>query len=276
MKLNMFAGLAALLFSANALAAPPSMKMWRLDCGEFQANASTFDDKIAKPGPRVLFTDSCYLIQHGQDLLLWDTGFSTALLDAPLSASAPVSPTLHRAIVAQLQQIGFKPADVTIVALSHFHSDHTGQAASFPQARLLLGKADAELMKRSPAPFFVEPAQLEHWLGGQGVLDEVQGDRDVFGDGTVTMIALPGHTPGNHGLLVKLPKDGAFLISGDALHFTSQMAKRAVPPVNPDREATLASYDRISTILKQAHAKLVIQHEPADIGEIPAFPAYAR
>ena len=265
----------ALLLSVPAWAAAP-MKLWRLECGQFETNASTFDDKATKPGPRKMFSNGCYLIRHGKNLMLWDAGFGTGLLGARISHTAPVSPTLRLSLVRQLKQLGFAPDNVTIMGLSHYHSDHMGQAASFPHARLMIGKADAEAMRHEPYPFFVDPKPVEHWLSEGGVLDEIEGDRDVFGDGSVTMIALPGHSPGNHGLLVRLPKSGVVLLSGDAEHFTGQAAEGAVPPVNSDRAATIASYHRIDQLLAETHGRLIIQHEPADIAELPAFPAYAQ
>jgi glyoxylase-like metal-dependent hydrolase (beta-lactamase superfamily II) len=165
------------------------------------------------------------------------------------------------------------PKQIEIVGISHYHFDHTGQAALFPQALLLMGKADITALR---APGSTRAKPLAHWLSGKGKLEEVVGDKDVFGDQTVTMLDLPGHTPGHHGLLVKLAKQGYVLLSGDVAHFEENYATNGVPIFNADRAQSLASLDRFKSIAKNLKTTTVIQHERADITKLPAFPAYAE
>ncbi|MBB6122297.1 N-acyl homoserine lactonase family protein [Sphingobium subterraneum] len=247
-------------FWTPAFAGSPRIHMWRLDCGSFNVATNAFSDTFAYPGERRTFADNCYLIQHGKDLMLWDAGYPTSYLGKDLNTSEPLSAALRIPIVDQIKKLGFKASDVSILGLSHDHIDHTGQAGSFPDARLLLGKEDIERLKQQEPPFYVDPSPLAHWLKGGGKLDPVEGDRDVFGDGSVIMIALPGHTPGNHGLLVRLSPSKNVVLSGDAVHFHGQ---QGIPPVNVDRAQTLASLNRIEGLVRQG-AKLIIQHDPAD------------
>ena len=116
---------------------------------------------------------------------------------------------------------------------------------------------------------------MQPWLQGGGQVTEAPADLDVFGDGSVTMLNLPGHTPGHHGLLVPA-RLGPVLLSGDTWHFTEQVARRGVPPFNTDRAESLASMDRLERLARNLRARLIIQHEPADIAKLPAFPAAAR
>jgi N-acyl homoserine lactone hydrolase len=104
---------------------------------------------------------------------------------------------------------------------------------------------------------------------------EATGDVDIFHDGRVVMLDTPGHTPGHNALLVRL-QSGNVLLTGDLYHFTEQVAIKGVPPFNTDRADTLASMDRFDKIARNLNAKVIIQHEPADIAKLPRFPLSAK
>ena len=273
-----FAAFATLAMAASTHAAGnAAVKLWRLDCGTIQVNdLSLFSDAFDYQGRKLTLTDSCYLIAHGRDYMLWDTGLPAKLLKAPLSAGAPMAPTLDRTLPDQLQAIGVKPAEIAIVGISHYHFDHLGQAAGFPQAKLMIGKADLDAMKTEPAPFGAEPDLVAPWLKGQSPLEPVSGDKDIYGDGSVVMLSMPGHTPGSYALLVRLARMGPVLLSGDVVHFEEQLATDNVPPFNTDRAQSLASMDRLEHMVKTLKAVLVVQHDAADIKKLPAFPQSAE
>ena len=261
---------------APAPAAPAQISLWRLDCGEFVINqyGAFFSDTFQyPPGPKNI-VGSCYLIRHGDRYMLWDTGLTDTLIGHPFSNAAQTI-TLRRSLVDQLAQIGVRPEQIEIIGISHWHFDHTGQAARFPQARLLMGKGDIELLRRTPPVDEDSARGLAPWLTGGRTLEPVEGDRDVFGDGRVVMLDMPGHTPGHYSLLVRLAS-GPVLLSGDLYHFTEQVANRGVPPFNHDRADTLASMDRFDRIARNLGARVIIQHEAADVAKLPAFPEAAR
>jgi glyoxylase-like metal-dependent hydrolase (beta-lactamase superfamily II) len=251
----------------------PAMSLWRLDCGDFQINDinAFMSDTSEYPARPKHLVGSCYLIRHGDAYMLWDTGMPGALVGHP-DVNAMMTVTLHGRIVDQLARIGVRPEQVTIVGISHYHGDHTGQARDFPGARLLMGAADLAALRGRPA---AGQADLARWLSGGGRLTEVEGDLDVFGDGSVTMLNLPGHTPGHHALLVRLGS-GPVMLSGDTYHFSEQVAHRGVPPFNTNRAESLASMDRFDRLARNLHARVIIQHEPADVAKLPAFPEAAR
>jgi N-acyl homoserine lactone hydrolase len=254
-------------------AATSSVRLWRLDCGAVQVNdLNVFSDTYAYVGRSKRLTASCYLIQHNDTYMLWDTGLPESVLGSPIKGSGPMEATLSRTIKDQLAELKVSPELISIVGISHYHFDHTGQAAAFPQAKLLLGKGDVEVL-RKPGNDSAKP--LEHWLSGGGALEEVMGDKDVFGDGSVVMLDLPGHTPGHHGLLVKLTKTGNVLLSGDVAHFRENYESDGVPSFNDDRTKSLASLDRFKKIAKNLKAVTIIQHEPEDIAKLPQFPKFA-
>ncbi len=270
------AGVALFTLSGSARAAA-DIELWRLDCGSIVVkDLSSFSDTFAYKGESRTLTDSCYVIRHGADYLLWDTGLPAALIGKTPDVTQPLAPSLSVDIPTQLAKIGIKPDQIGIVGISHNHFDHLGQASTFAKATLMIGAGDWESLHENPLPFGVMPALVQPWMDGKAKIDPVSGDRDVFGDGSVTMLAMPGHTKGETALLVKLPQSGPVLLSGDVVHFEEQIGNNGVPPFNIDRAESLASMERMNRIAKQLNAKLVVQHDADDIGKLPAFPASAR
>jgi len=262
--------------AAAPAAQPAPLQLWRLDCGEFviKQYGAFFSDTFQYPeGPKDV-VGSCYLIRHGDRYMLWDTGLTDALVGNTFDNAAQTL-RLRRSLVDQLRQIDVRPEQIELIGISHWHFDHTGQAGRFPQARLLMGRGDVELLRGASPPDQDSANALAHWLTGPGQLEQVTGDRDVFGDGRVVMLTLPGHTPAHYALLVRLAS-GPVLLSGDTYHFTEQVANRGVPPFNHNRADSLASMDRFDRIARNLGARVIIQHEPADIRKLPAFPQAAR
>ena len=272
--------LIAALLAASAAAAPAQapkaeLELWRLDCGDFVMKrfGAWFSDTFQyPPGARAL-VGSCYLVRHGTDYLLWDTGMSDKLIGNPIDNDQQTM-SLKRSVSDQLKQIGVRPDQVGTVGISHYHGDHTGQARHFPGARLVIGKADWDAI-RSDERRKEQRDELGPWQGEGAKVEPVSGDLDIFGDGSVIMLALPGHTPGHSGLLVRLAS-GPVLLSGDQYHFTEAVKNRGVPAFNSNRADTLASHDRFDRIAANTRAKVIIQHEPADIDKLPAFPQSAK
>jgi N-acyl homoserine lactone hydrolase len=180
-----------------------------LECGQ----GHTGDMSRWTPGQNVNvpkdIVDNCYLIKHAQDYFLWDTGVADSTpTDTPNSAD-PKALTWRRpkTLAAQLTELGVKPDDIKYVAVSHTHPDHIGNVEEFPKAMLLAQKAEYEWLDANGKLRF-NPTHL---------VTKLEGDYDVFGDGSATIISTPGHTPGHQSLLVKLPKTGARLLTGDAV-----------------------------------------------------------
>lgn len=274
-KILLFAAL-ALLTAYGAPARATDVALARLDCGNEPqpVSVASFSDTFAHPTLKLPLTYSCYLIRHGDRYLLWDTG-------NPLNG-APEAPTTS--LVDLLARIRVSAASVEYVGISHHHRDHTGQMASFPAATLLIGSGDWELFQATQPPagmdakdFATWRAPFAPWLSGGGKVEPLKGDRkDVFGDGSVVMVSLPGHTPGHHGLLVKLGTMGNVLLSGDVTHFHENYDIDGVPTWNTNRADSLASLDRFRKIARNLDATLIIQHDPRDIEKLPAYPAFAK
>ncbi len=267
----------ALGICANALvAAPvsaqvaPDVTLTRLaDCGTPQAPTEVnlrFSDTYAFDDLKVQFVFSCYLIKHGNNYMLWDTGHS---MTAP-----NVAPKIS--VVDQLAKLGVKPEQIQYVGISHYHGDHTGQVASFPQATLLIGQGDWNAITAPKPAAGVNAPPFAQWISGGGKVEPLPADKDVFGDGSVVILNTPGHTPGHHSLLVKLREKGNFLITGDLVHFHENYNSNGVPWFNVSRADTLASIDRFKKLAQTFKATVIIQHDARDIGKLPAFPAGAK
>jgi glyoxylase-like metal-dependent hydrolase (beta-lactamase superfamily II) len=213
-------------------------------------------------------SENCYLIHHTQGWLLWDTGIADSIAAIPngLAPSDPRAIHWHvtKTLASQLEMLSVKPADIKYVAISHSHSDHIGNITMFPQSIVLVQKAEYDW----PTPFGQKLRAIA------SPVNKLEGDHDVFGDGSVTLIATPGHTPGHQSLLVKLPKTGAIVLSGDAVHFQSNWDNRRVPSINTDKDKTAASMQHIADVMAKEHAKLWINHDAAQRKTLKLAPAF--
>jgi N-acyl homoserine lactone hydrolase len=265
------AALAALSVAAAAASAQTRSgvdKLYILNCGEGVAGDISRWSPGVNVGKSMDFVDNCYLMHHPQGWLLWDTGVTDAIAAMP-DGQAPADPrTTHwrrpKTLASQLEALDVKPADIKYLAISHTHPDHIGNVELFPQAMLLVQKAEYEW----PSPLGVGRFKPEH------PVTKLEGDHDVFGDGSVTILATPGHTPGHQSLLVKLPNTGALVLSGDAVHFKSNWENRAVPSLNTDKDQTLASMQRIADLLAKEKAQLWINHDKAQRDSLKMAPGY--
>jgi N-acyl homoserine lactone hydrolase len=260
---SLFAGL------ATSAQAAPDVSIARLDCGTnpdpFVVN-ERFSDTYAFPGLSVQFVFSCYIIKHGDEYLLWDTGHAMTM--------PKVGPKVS--LVDQLAKGNIKPDDIKYVGISHYHADHTGQIDSFPKATLLIGAKEWEaITSPKPAPG-VNFKPFEGWIKGDNKVEPQPLDKDVFGDGSVIMLRTPGHTPGHSSLLVKLSQMGPVIITGDAVHFRENLDSDGVPAFNYDRAQTVASIERLKKIATNLKGSIVIQHDARDVDKLAAFPAFTK
>jgi N-acyl homoserine lactone hydrolase len=257
----------AALTAASAAAQTPTVTVSRLDCGTSAppSDVGRFSDTYALNGLKVQLVFSCYLVRHGDDYMVWDTG-----QPATAGASAP-----KVALVDLLGQAGVTPQQVKFVGISHYHGDHTGQASQLPGSTLLIGKGDWDIVSDAKAPAATSKPFMP-WIIGGGKYEAVVGDKDVFGDGTVVMLNTPGHTPGHHSLLVRSTQLGNLLLTGDAAHFHENYDANGVPTFNSDRAQTLASLARFKAIAANLKATVIIQHDARDVSKVPALTATAR
>ncbi|HYM03925.1 MAG TPA: N-acyl homoserine lactonase family protein [Stellaceae bacterium] len=242
-------------------------RLYVLDCG----NAHAVDQSRWSPGVNVGvpidISDNCYLIHHAKGYLLWDTGIPdkvAELADGLSMANGAMVWHRPKTVLAQLAEIGVKPSEVTYVAISHTHPDHVGNVEEFPGATVLIQKAEYDWAFASDK----QPFAASH------PVMKLEGDKDVFGDGSVTILSTPGHTPGHESLLVHLTKTGWLVLSGDAVHFQSNWDNRRIPGFNFDKEKTAASMQRIADIVAEHHGQLWINHDKPQSDKLRRPPQY--
>jgi N-acyl homoserine lactone hydrolase len=273
MAVTLAAVFAAVFVALGGAASPAAAdggieRLYVLDCGQnFAKDQARWSPGINEGRP-VEFSDNCYLIRHAKGLLLWDTGIPDPVATMPdgmVVANGAITYRRAKTLASQLAGLELTPADITYVAISHTHGDHVGNLGLFLSSTILIQRAEYEWALSQPVqPAFVPTQRIE----------QLAGDRDVFGDDSVVIFSTPGHTPGHQSLLVVLPKTGAIVLSGDAVHFRDNWDARRVPSMNTSREQTLASMERIASVLKDRKAQLWINHDRAQSSQLHYAPEY--
>lgn len=255
-------------------------KLYRLDCGQSLAN----DESVWTPGENagrsIEFSSTCWLLKRGSEWLLWDTGVPEAALNDPKGWSTlPKLIVYHldKTLTGQLAEIGLKTSDIAYVALSHTHGDHIGNVRLFPDSKILMQRAEYTWIS-SPDGTNDNVNKLKalarELLGTPKHLQLLDGDTDVFGDGSVTLVSTPGHTPGSQSLLVHLKNSSFIILSGDVVHLEANFEKSVVPSLNTDKAASIASMDKVRRMIATYQAKLFINHDKAQSDTLKLLPAF--
>jgi N-acyl homoserine lactone hydrolase len=248
---------------------PPSLRLYVLDCGIISpANVDNYGFKSNEVADMRMITP-CFLIVHPRGSLIWDTG------EIPDSAFKDgVSPqklnafTVDRPLLPQLAAIGYTPANITYLALSHYHGDHVANASLFAGSTWIVQKGDRDpiLAPRPATPSATgrvpDPKFFEGLAKSKTVVLNGE-DHDVFGDGTVVIKSTPGHTPGHQSLFLKLARTGNVLLSGDLYHYPEEITYKKIPSFDTNKEQTAKSRERIEEFVKRNRAQLWIQHDYA-------------
>jgi glyoxylase-like metal-dependent hydrolase (beta-lactamase superfamily II) len=252
-------------------------RLYVFNCGE-----STVKDmsrwtpgvNVGNPGE---FSANCYLIRHAKGLMVWDSGINDSVAAMPDGFQRnETSPRyiLRKPFREQLAALGVDPAKVQHVAFSHTHGDHVGNGNLFSGATLYIQQAeyDAAFGPEAQSKWNFETENYQKLRTNRIV--KLTGDHDVFGDGSVVILSTPGHTPGHQSLLVRLPRRGPVILSGDAVHLQENWRERRVPSFNYNREQSLASMDKLSGVIANTRAELWINHDKAQSDTIPKAPAW--
>jgi len=255
-------------------------KLFRLDCGHSLAS----DESVWTPGENVgrsiEFSSTCWLIKHGSEWLLWDTGVPEAALNDPKGWSTlPKLIVYHldKTVTGQLAEIGLKPSDIGRVAISHTHGDHIGNVRVFPDSAILMQRAEHSWINSGNGPndnVNRLMALARELLGDPKNLQLIDGDTDVFGDGSVILVSTPGHTPGSQSLLVHLKNSGFIILSGDVVHLEGNFERNIVPALNTDKAQSIASMEKIRQMMARYGATLFINHDKKQTETLKLLPAF--
>ena len=266
--------LVALANSALPAEAVSGLRLYAADCGRLDFKMlDSFSDTDEYDGRSGSLIVPCFIIRHPKGTLIWDFGLGDSLVankagidNGPVHLSATVT------LVDQLQALGLTPADVNFVAFSHLHFDHTGNANLFPGSTWIINKRELAYALSEPRPFGVALDTFSAYSKAKTVM--IDGDYDVFGDGSVRILRTPGHTPGHQILELNLKKAGTLILSGDLYHLRESVATHRLPTINVDRADTLASMDRVDKLLITTHGRLIVEHDYGDFKSLPKLPAF--
>jgi len=251
-------------------------KMCVVDCGPLtveKAKLVTFaEGTVTVPTTVAIFQHP----HHG--VILWDTGCNDAVSD-PEKAEAYWGPgvregfgaqafTRNHAIDRQLDFMGIQPKDVRYVIYSHLHLDHAGGMSYFPNA--------VHVMQRDELRYALFPDEWTQAVYVQNDFQdlhklnvlEVEGDYDLFGDGTFKLIKAPGHTPGMQVLLVTLQHRGRLMLGADVAHQRDQFEALIPMPFDWSCHAMTSSRKKIKQ-LERSGIPLYLCHEPSEFAALP-------
>ena len=240
---------------------PQSLRLYVFDCGTLRAtsaeNYSLKKEEIAETSISI----PCSLVAHPKGTMIWDTGI---IPDAqfkpgggPVTAGITTSPA---PLLTQLAAAGYSPADITYLALSHYHGDHVANANAFAQSTWLVAKAERDFMFSDPPPAPASAANYSALRNSKTVLI-TDDEYDVFKDGTVIIKSAPGHTPGHQVLFLKLEKTGPLLLSGDLYHYPEERTLNRLRVREFNRDQTAASRLAVEAFIKKTGAQLWIGHD---------------
>lgn len=257
--------------SAQARPEPPtSVRMYVFDCGVL---------KIADPMP--LFglkkeevgstdlSDAAYLIVHPRGTLMWEAGL---VPDANIGGANARPGAPAKRLKDLMAEIGYRPSDVTYLAMSHGHGDHTANANDFQGSTWLVNKAEYDAMFQEKAPRFYTPATYAALK--TSVPKFIDGEYDVFGDGSVIIKQTPGHTAGHQVVFVKLKKTGTVALTGDLYHYPEEIGRKEVAPAQGDQEITLKSRAAVDAFLKKTGGQMWITHDLIGFSKLKKSPEF--
>lgn len=257
--------------------AVPALRLYVFDCGTISPmNPASYDLKPEEIKGERGFITPCYLVVHPRGTLIWDTGqIADANFPANGGPATQGSFISTRKLVPQLAEIGYKPADITYLALSHYHSDHTANANEFASSTWIVQEVERAAMFATPAPRITQAASYSKLKDSKTILLHGE-DKDVFGDGRVVIKNTPGHTPGHQVLFLQLPKTGNVVLAGDLYHYPEERSLDRVPTFDADREMTRRTRKALEDFLSLNKAQLWIEHDSATHAKLPKSPQFVE
>jgi len=249
---------------------PKTVRMYVFDCGVL---------KIADPMP--LFglrkdevaatdlSDAAYLIVHPRGTLMWEAGL---VPDASIGGDNARPGAPARRLKDLMAEVGYRPTDVTYFAISHGHGDHTANANDFQASTWLVNKAEYDAMFQEKAPRFYTPATYAALKTSK--IQYIDGEFDVFGDGSAIIKQTPGHTAGHQVLFVTLKNTGTVALTGDLYHYPEEVGRKEVAPAQGDQPVTLASRAAVDAFLKRTGGQMWITHDLVGFSKLKKSPAF--
>ena len=278
LKVLVGAALLAAGIGAPAHAETQGIKLYVFSSGALTIGKGLLQN-LAPNDPPIQIPVGFFVIKHPKGTLLFDTGNNDKIITdgsywGPFLKSLNPVRTPEVAIDTQLAKIGLKLDDITYVIPSHLHLDHGGNISKFPNATKIIQRDEIRNAfwpaENTQGPYvfgdfaFLREGLYESPLPNKGKLLQIDGDLDLFHDGSVVLRKWSGHTPGSQLLLVRLPKTGLIVLTGDTIYFRENVEKNIPPNVvlAYDPTAILRAYEYVRFLQATENADYFTAHDP--------------
>ncbi len=236
-----------------------------LDGGKIVVNKlELFSEDTTYQGQSKVLADPYYVVIHPKGKLIWDGGLPENLVGVePLTdPSGGFTVSRKDSVKNQLKSIGLNINDIDYIALSHSHLDHVGHANSFKNSTWLVQESEYDYFLNDSAK--IKHGDIYNLLKDLKKVSKLTGDYDVFGDSTVVIKSMPGHTIGHQVLYLDLGLDQPILLTGDLYHFEENRTYQRVPIFNYNIDQTKKSMKAFEAFAKSNNADVFIQHSFKD------------
>ena len=245
------------------------LRAYALSCGSLEFEKNLFFPASAA-GERIRAPVSSYLVVHPQGKLVFDTGIHCDALADPVARLGKrvaslfaVHARTDEGVVGQLAALGVKPDDIRYVVNSHFHFDHCGCNASFPRATFLVQRAELALARAEPKRYDSKDWDLALEYRA------VDGEHDVFGDGSVVLLPTPGHTAGHQSLWIRPATGAQFVLTADACYTREHLEKAILPTNAYDPAQMTESMNRLQSLRDRQGVTLLYGHDAEQWNTLP-------
>ncbi len=258
----------------HAPAPPKTVRLYVFDCGVIKGLDPAYFHLTKDQVQTTELAVPCYLIVDPKGTLMWDVGVipDNAFKGDGKPVTQGIS-TATRTLKSQLAQIGYEPSDITYLAMSHYHSDHTANANEFAASTWLVRKVEWDAMFAPKPTGIIDPSTYSKLRNSKTVFID-KDEYDVFGDGKVIIKFAPGHTPGHQVLILKLAHTGTVILAGDLYHFPQERFTDKVPTFDYNKQESLASRAMIEAYIKKTGAQLWIEHDYIANSKLKKSPRY--
>lgn len=262
--------------SPTVAGVPAGPKLYILDCGTISPmDPALFSLKKEEIRGDAHFVSPCYLIVHPKGTLAWDLGQvqDAKIPDDGTEVTEQGILKATRRLDRQLEALGHPVKDITYMAMSHYHADHTANANAFAGSTWIVQQAEYDMMFKEGEVAIRTPETYQALKTVRRITLNNE-DHDVFGDGTVVIKTAPGHTPGHQMLFLKLAKFGPLLLAGDLYHLPEEKTLDRVPTFDFDAAMTRATRKKVDAFLAETGAQMWIQHDPPTYAALKKAPEF--